>query len=76
MMHLQGIGKVQSIKAAELQAGMWITWNYGSTYEVVDIQTKGKQSLVISQKELDSEKVYQQTMRLNREVCAYFPTQG
>ena len=76
MIHLQGIGKAQSIKASELQTGMLITWNYGSTYEVVDIQPKGKQSLVVSQKELNGNKVYQQTMRTSKDVCAYFPTQG
>ena len=48
--HLIGIGNVPAVPLAEVQAGDWITWNYGVTTEVISNErvASGTYELVVS----------------------------
>jgi hypothetical protein len=45
--HLQGIGQFTAKPAGELRVGDTAVWNYGSTAEVVSVETKGKSVYVV-----------------------------
>lgn len=68
-MHLQGIGTVDAIPAAEVARGMRITWNYGSTSLVVSSARKSERSQEIVEEYADGTR-YTRTFRVERLICA------
>ena len=67
--HLQGIGLVRAIPAAELVPGTKTVWNYGYTSTVVSVAPKGKQSVSVKVISDKSGQEFVRTFRKTRLVA-------
>ncbi|MBQ9621237.1 MAG: hypothetical protein IJR41_04800 [Atopobiaceae bacterium] len=46
--HLQGIGKVDAVKASKLKIGDHLLYNYGGTGTIINIRPKGKNTVELA----------------------------
>lgn len=71
--HLINCGDMEGIYSRDLQIGMRLMWNYGSTYDVLDIRDKSAQFIEITERSTESGKSYTRRLKKDRVVCAYWP---
>jgi hypothetical protein len=70
---LQGIGLVEAIPASEVEPGMSVMYNYGSTYEVLSVEPTGKKSLTFQMRDPKTGKVYDERKVRTTVMAAYWP---
>lgn len=68
VIHLQGIGNHQAIKAEDLRVGDITVWNYGSTEEIVNISKSKSGKSVKATIKAESGNLYSRIMRSERLV--------
>lgn len=69
--HLQGIGKVPAIKAAELTVGILLSWNYSwNGYQVISIREVSRQFIEIVERCVETGAESTRRLKKDRLVAA------
>lgn len=60
---LIAVGRVPAVKAEDLKVGMYRRFNYGSHEQIVSIEPKGGQSLIVTVRLKADGKLFSRTLR-------------
>jgi hypothetical protein len=71
--HLQSVGRVAAIPAFQLEVGMRLMWNGGSTYDVIRIHDVSPAFLEITERDTRTGKNYIRRLKKTRLVAGYWP---
>lgn len=71
--HLQGVGRVKAMPASQLEVGMRLMWNGGSTSDVMRIRDVSPAFLGIVERDTRTGKDYTRRLKKTRLVAGYWP---